>query len=182
MTGVATMNVGKSLVSKVSLMAGFFWQLGATVLCLQEVDVNFASAPGTVSSFRRHGLFLLLGGFDGTFYRTAILSSTQGRPVALHGVQDASRVATAIFEFDSFRGIRKVLISSCYGDACDVLKAADHAFQVAEASASVGTEWLVLGDFKESQDERPVASRLADAGCIRCLDDSPIDRARQFPN
>ena len=171
MTGIATMNVGKSLVSKIALTAGLFWQLGATVLCLQEVDVNSASAPGTVSSFRRHGLFLLLGGFDGFCYRTAILSSTQGRPVQLQGVQDASRVATAIFEFVSSRGVRKVLISSCYGDACDALKATDHAFQVAGASAAVGMEWMMLGDFNVSQDERPVAARLAAAGCIRCLDD-----------
>lgn len=174
MTGISSMNIGRSLASKVAAAADVFMQSGSEVMALQEVDVNAASAVSTVAAFRAHGLRLLLGSFDGTFHRTALLSRVQGRQVSLPGVAHQARYTAAIFEFAGSAGWMKVLVACTYGHASDPVEAADHAFDLAAALAASGHSWVMVGDFNVGMEEDPMCRRCSDLFAGRPLDETFI--------
>ncbi|OLP97683.1 Ribulose bisphosphate carboxylase [Symbiodinium microadriaticum] len=131
MTSIASLNVGKNAVVKVEPLACL---LKRHILCLQEVDVNRASAHSWVAAWRARGIHAFLTEGEDATRRTGIHARCPGRLIRLdvpHGDRCTDKEAAATFAeavVVGFRGLR--------------------------------AEWLLLGDLNVTVDEGPMASKL----------------------
>ncbi|CAE7645061.1 unnamed protein product [Symbiodinium sp. KB8] len=88
MTRVGTMNVGKSLASKVLAVIAVMQAQSLDICCLQEIDVNVPSWPRVVSGFRARGFDIFAGPADAnSMRRCAIVSKLPGKLLQLEGVE-----------------------------------------------------------------------------------------------
>eukprot|EP00439_Symbiodinium_sp_Y106_P000017 s13206_g1.t1 len=160
---IATMNIEKSLASKVLAVTAAMQSFALDLLCIQEADINTVSWSRVVSSFKAQG-FHLIGGpevaEDGPmrhFRRCVIVTREPARSLTLQGITAPDRVAAAVIEVRLRDEIRKVVVASTYGHGSCREQATRHHVEVLTALSSLGCEWLLLGDFNVTLDEDPAA-------------------------
>ncbi|CAE7807875.1 ppdK, partial [Symbiodinium sp. CCMP2456] len=139
-------------------------------MCLQEADINEASGATWSAAWQAKGCHTFLGTVgDQSMYTTTIVSTIPGRLVRLD-VTDPSRVTATVFEFFTEGEYEKIVIVSLYNYFADKEAAGAFLEEVVTALETIGLKWIVLGDFNLTQDDGPMARRLA-SGLCRSLDE-----------
>ncbi|CAE7806403.1 CHLP [Symbiodinium sp. CCMP2592] len=167
---VCTMNIEKSLSSKVPAVMSTMQRRGLDLLCIQEADVNAVSWPRVVSSFRAQGFHVVGGpevadeGSTRALRRCVIVSRTPVRCLTPSGISDPARVAVAVIEVRLQDAVRKVVVANTYGHA-------SFGGGGLRSTIALSCEWLLLGDFNVALDEDPAALTLAARSDVRSLDE-----------
>mmetsp|Transcript_42212 Transcript_42212/g.100601 ORF Transcript_42212/g.100601 Transcript_42212/m.100601 type:complete len:1314 (+) Transcript_42212:1316-5257(+) len=176
MTRVGTMNVGKSLASKVLAVIAVMQAQGLDICCLQEIDVNVPSWPRVVAGFRARGFDIFAGAADAhSMRRCAIVSKLPGKLLQLEGVDEASRAVAMVLEVQRDCSYRKVIVGCTYGHASCPESASRHSGQVIADFCRRRADWVLLGDFNVALDEAHAASELAGRADVRSLDEAFLE-------
>jgi len=171
-TRVGTMNVGRSLASKVLAVIAVMQAQRLDICCLQEIDVNAPSWPRVVTGFRARGFNIFAGVADAcSIRRCAIVSKLPGKLLQLEGVEEPDRTAAMVLEVQRGSSYRKVVVACTYGHASCPEAAARHSGQVIAELCRRRADWVLLGDFNVALDEPHAASELAARADVRSLDE-----------
>ncbi|CAE7359865.1 unnamed protein product [Symbiodinium natans] len=177
-----TANLNKTGITKNPLAAELAREAQASFISLQEIDVNYLSAPGFVEAWRHEGYSALLsaGDVNKGSHRVALVSKVPLRQVNLGLARAQPRHVAGLVELCSGSRKHHLLVIAAYGFPGDLEATSEMLRELVEAARAFGGSFVIFGDFNATADEGYIVEATA-SGVVNVLD-ADFEEALPFTN
>ncbi|CAE7373819.1 unnamed protein product [Symbiodinium natans] len=177
-----TANLNKTGITKNPLAAELAREAQASFISLQEIDVNYLSAPGFVEAWRHEGYSALLsaGDVNKGSHRVALVSKVPLRQVNLGLARAQPRHVAGLVELCSGSRKHHLLVIAAYGFPGDLEATSEMLRELVEAARAFGGSFVIFGDFNATADEGYIVEATA-SGVVKVLD-ADFEEALPFTN